>query len=149
MDTTRWQAPWSRRVRLAVACVGVLLLGMAAVPAGGASAAGTTPRPTAGFSSNFNSNHNGWSVLTGTWEHFHGTVFRKEGVPGELASIARVGKFADFTFEVRMKRLGCPSCANRLVVRSRVNLPRRQRGPLARRLRSTGRPRGPGPGAGP
>ena len=35
--------------------------------------------------------------------------------------MARIGQFADFTYEVRMKRLGCPTCANRLVVRSRVD----------------------------
>ncbi len=123
MDRTRRLAFRSHRVRLVVACLGVLLLGLAAFPAGGASAAGTTPRPTAGFSSSFNLNHSGWTALTGTWEHFNGTVFGTEGVPGELASIARIGKFADFTLEARMKRVGCTTCANRLVVRSRVNLP--------------------------
>lgn len=122
MNTTRWPASGPHRARLVVACLGVLLLGLAAFPASGASAAATTSRLTTGFSSNFNQNHNGWSVPTGTWEHFNGSVFRTEGVPGELASIARIGKFADFTYEARMKRLGCSSCANRLVVRSRIDL---------------------------
>jgi len=97
----------------------VLLLGLATV----AAAAGPSPRVEAGFSSNFNLNHSGWTALSGTWEHFNDTVFGTKGVPGELASIARIGKFADFTFEARMKRVGCTYCANRLVVRSRIDLP--------------------------
>jgi hypothetical protein len=62
-------------------------------------------------------------VLTGTWGHAGSTVFRTEGLPGDTASLARIGKFADFTYEARMKRLGCTYCANRLVVRSRVDVP--------------------------
>lgn len=121
MDTTHGPAFGPYRVRLVVACLGVLLLGLAAVPEGDASAAGTTPRPIAGVLSNFNVHHNGWTVLSGVWEHAGSTVFRTEGVPEKVASIARTGKFGDFTYEVRMKRVGCATCANRLVVRSRVD----------------------------
>ena len=71
--------------------------------------------------SSFNAHHNGWTVLSGSWDHPNGAVLHTVGVVGEVASVARIGKFADFTYEVRMKRLGCPTCANRLVVRSRVD----------------------------
>jgi hypothetical protein len=71
--------------------------------------------------SNFNLHHNGWSVLSGSWDHPNGAVLHTAGVVGEVASVVRIGRFGDFTCEARMKRLGCPTCANRLVVGSRVD----------------------------
>ena len=116
----------ARRVRLVACGALAALLWMGAAPAVGtpavveASGLGAG-RAATGFVSNFNLHHNGWTVLSGSWDHPNGAVLHTVGVVGEVASAARIGRFGDFTFEARMKRLGCTSCANRLVVRSRVD----------------------------
>jgi len=71
-----------------------------------------------GFSSNFNSNHSGWSILKGTWSHESGAYFTTWGVAGKAASIAHSNNYSTLTYEVRMKRLGSSnSCANALLIR--------------------------------
>jgi hypothetical protein len=84
----------------------------APVPTGGARA-GTD------FNSSFNVHHNGWTLVSGSWEHVASAVFYTAGTAGERASIVHTGAYGDFTYEARMKRVGCPTCANSLVVRSR------------------------------
>lgn len=116
-----------RRVRPVACAVLVALLWTGAAPAAGtpavAEASGRgSARAATGFSSGFNTHHNGWTVLSGSWEHAPG-VFHTEGLPGERSSIIRTGAYGDFTYEARIKRLGCTVCANTLVVRSRPDAP--------------------------
>jgi len=69
------------------------------------------------FNSNFNTHHNGWTVLTGAWAHASDQYYRTPGLANKRASIVRNGNYGDVTFEARMKRSGCTTCSNSLVVR--------------------------------
>ncbi len=75
------------------------------------------PLPVVGFNSSFNSDHAGWSILKGTWNHESSAYFTTLGVLGKASTIAHQTNYATLTYEVRMKRTGSDSCANAILIR--------------------------------
>ena len=68
------------------------------------------------FNSSFNSNHNGWSPIAGTWT-LGGGYYQGPGVKGKWGSIARTGTYTTLDYKVKMRRTGCKACANAVIVR--------------------------------
>ncbi len=64
-----------------------------------------------GMYSPFTTEANGWTVLNGSWLTPN-NYYRSPGVPSQYSSIAYKTNFATLTYEVRMLRVGCDSCAN-------------------------------------
>ncbi len=70
-----------------------------------------------GFYSSFNNNAEGWVVHKGTWFLDNGAYYATHGVEGRAATISHLDSYSTLTFEARMKRSGCPGCANVLAIR--------------------------------
>jgi hypothetical protein len=69
-----------------------------------------------GFDSEFNGSADGWESHSGIWSvdsQYYSTI----GLFGTSASTSYMEEFTDFDFQARVKRTGCESCANRLIVR--------------------------------
>lgn len=71
--------------------------------------------------SDFNSNHEGWSIYGGddTWDHEEGQYYRSTGVDGAWSNIGFDTRTYDtITYEVRMRRTGGDeSNPNRIIIR--------------------------------
>ena len=72
---------------------------------------------TSGFRSSFNTNANGWVVEKGTWKLEDAKYYATNGIAGLVSSISHKGTFSTLTYRARMKRSGCPGCANALIIR--------------------------------
>ncbi len=98
-----------------------LLAAPAAISTTGAQAADTDR--AAGWSSSFNYNHNGWSVVSGSWYHDAGRYWRSEGRPDAWNSVRHVNTYRNFVFQSTFKREGNGGgyYNNSLIVRGRVN----------------------------
>jgi hypothetical protein len=64
------------------------------------------------FYSSFGST-SGWTALSGKWSKKKGS-YTSLGLPNTIASSMHSGIYNNFTYEVRIMRTGCSSCANRL-----------------------------------
>ena len=69
------------------------------------------------FNHNFNNNHPGWKTITGTWIHINNAYYKSAGVADNWASIQYRNAYENGAFQARMKRTGCSSCSNGIIVR--------------------------------
>ena len=67
------------------------------------------------FTSTFTSDAKGWQTVFGPWELFNNNFYRTSGWKGNFNSIVHDGLYKDFTYTVRMMRIG--DSDNALVVR--------------------------------
>ena len=72
---------------------------------------------TDNFNSTFNGSSTGWSSVYGTWAIASSAYYRTNGVAGYASSAQHTGTYGDLTYEVQMKRAGCATCANRIIIR--------------------------------
>jgi C1A family cysteine protease len=83
-----------------------------------------TVKPSINFNSQFKNDKSGWSSTYGGWTLANSNYYITAGKQDFFSSVKHVNNYADVTYEARMKRTGCPSCANGLLVRgnsSRLN----------------------------
>lgn len=73
-----------------------------------------------GFTSNFNGNAAGWSVHGGAWT-VGSSFISTSGSADYSSSISYNADFSNFDYEVILRRFGCSTCANRLIVRGTPN----------------------------
>jgi hypothetical protein len=78
--------------------------------------------PVAGFYSPFTSNAVDWVMHKGLWNLESSNYFTTIGVAGYAATISHLGDYSTLTYEVRMKRTGCVSCANTIAIRGNPSL---------------------------
>ena len=71
------------------------------------------------FNTQFNGKAPGWRVKNGTWWFADNKQWVGEIGAGQTASVVRNRRFGDFTFTARMKRKGCFTCSNKLIVRGK------------------------------
>ena len=69
------------------------------------------------FTSPFTSDAKGWQTVFGPWELFKDNFYRSPGWKGNFNSIVHDGLYADFTFTVRMMRVGEGPLSNGLIIR--------------------------------
>jgi hypothetical protein len=69
-----------------------------------------------GFDSQFNGSAEGWVSHSGTW-YYDSSYLYTYGLADSSASASYAADFADFSYEARLWRDGCETCANRLYVR--------------------------------
>lgn len=70
------------------------------------------------FDSEFKSNAKGWGKVKGNWAITGANYYTTPGIVGKVASIAQTGTYSTIIdYTVRIKRLGCVGCANRIYVR--------------------------------
>ena len=69
------------------------------------------------FTSNFTSGHAGWYDVAGTWSVTAEGYYKSKGLANDTSSVKHSDSFTDFTYQVKMKRTGCRTCANRLIIR--------------------------------
>ena len=78
-----------------------------------------TPTPTlppGGFDSQFDGSAPGWEAHVGTWAVSE-CCYWTDGVAGQSASASYQGQFADFDYQVRLRRFGSVARPSRLIVR--------------------------------
>jgi hypothetical protein len=78
-------------------------------------------RISSNFNSNFNTISSGWSSVYGTWKLSDSAYYRTGGVAGSNVSARHTGVFGDMTYTVKMKRTGCTTCSNRIIVRGNAD----------------------------
>jgi len=69
------------------------------------------------FTTNFNTTHPGWIVYNGVWTHSGGAYYSTQGLASKSVSIGYKNDYKKGTYVVTMKRNGCNSCSNRIMVR--------------------------------
>jgi Zn-dependent metalloprotease len=69
-----------------------------------------------GFDSQFTDSNPGWQAQAGAWT-VNGGAMGTGGIPNAFASISYWQRFANLDYSVRMRRSGCSSCANQILVR--------------------------------
>ena len=69
-----------------------------------------------GFSSTFNSTLVGWTEASGSWE-FTSQYATTNGSPDTYSSLVSNGSYGDFEYTATMRRSGCDTCANGVVIR--------------------------------
>jgi len=72
--------------------------------------------PTPGFNSQFNGSAEGWEVHTGAWT-VDSNYYSTPGLRDLSSSASYVGEFSNMDYRVRMRRYGCNTCANRILIR--------------------------------
>ena len=70
-----------------------------------------------GFYSYFTNNANGWVVHNGSWLLQNNTYYTTTGKKNQAATISHTGNYSTLTYEVKMKRTGCRSCVNVVIIR--------------------------------
>lgn len=78
--------------------------------------------PLTGFYSPFTTEAVGWFVHKGLWNLESSNYFTTLGVARYAATISHQGNYNTLTYEVRMKRAGCVSCANVIAIRGNPEL---------------------------
>ena len=73
-----------------------------------------------GFDSQFNGSATGWVTHSGAW-YVDDNYLYTGGIAGTSSSASYTEDFSNFTYETRLIRGGCDSCANRLYVRGTPN----------------------------
>lgn len=78
----------------------------------------TVSTSSGGFDSQFNGSTTGWSAAKGAWTNYASMYYRSAGLTSYFASAKYTTSYPNFTYQVRMKRVGtCTGCANRIIVR--------------------------------
>ena len=75
------------------------------------------------FFSDFNTNMDGWSAITGNWRIAGSKVLKTEGVLDQFASVYyQDNNFANFRYQVKMKRAatGCSTCPTGFIIRGGI-----------------------------
>jgi hypothetical protein len=70
-----------------------------------------------GFDSQFTSNYDGWAKHRGKWKLRKTNYFVTTGKDNMFSSIGYNSQYYPVEFEARMKRAGCTSCSNNIVIR--------------------------------
>jgi hypothetical protein len=79
-----------------------------------------TVSTNAGFDSQFNGSTTDWSAVRGAWTNYASMYYRSAGLANLGASAKHTSSYANFTYQVRMKRVGdCSGCANRIIIRGK------------------------------
>ncbi len=68
------------------------------------------------FNSTFNANATGWSPVSGTWSLVGSAYYKTDGLANLFATAKHAGTYGNLTYEVRMKRAGCTTCANSIII---------------------------------
>ncbi|MBN1147241.1 MAG: DUF1080 domain-containing protein [Anaerolineales bacterium] len=76
--------------------------------------------PVRSFHSAFSGGASNWRAHSGAWTATP-IYFSTPGLSDTSVSASYKQNFTDFVYEVRMKRIGCPSCANRIIIRGMPN----------------------------
>lgn len=76
-----------------------------------------TVKPSINFNSTFKSNKSGWTPAYGSWALANSNYYKTAGKQGYFSSVKHANNYADVSYEARMKRTGCATCANGLFVR--------------------------------
>lgn len=71
------------------------------------------------FNSQFNGSAAGWSAVKGSWALVSGKFYRSDGVANKGASAKYSGNYGDVIYQVRMKRIGEDTSANRIIIRGK------------------------------
>ncbi|HRQ32290.1 MAG TPA: DUF1080 domain-containing protein [Anaerolineales bacterium] len=71
------------------------------------------------FNSSFNGSSAGWSAVTGVWKVTGYGYYRSNGIKDRMTSAKRAGNYSNFTYSVRMKRVG--AFANGVIIRGNPN----------------------------
>jgi hypothetical protein len=74
------------------------------------------PGPLPGFNSQFNGSATGWVAHSGAW-YIGSSYIWTNGLSGLWSSISYDAQFANFDYQVRLRRAGCSGCSNNLIVR--------------------------------
>lgn len=69
------------------------------------------------ISSNFNSSAAGWVSVYGSWALEDNAYYVTNGIASQSSSIRSTSNFGDLSYQVILKRDGCLSCSNRLLIR--------------------------------
>ncbi len=69
-----------------------------------------------GFDSQFNGDASGWFSYYGNW-YFDSAYLYTEGVADASSSAGTGASFGDLDYSVRMRRYGCNTCGNRILIR--------------------------------
>ena len=69
-----------------------------------------------GFSSTFNSSLSGWSQTSGPWATTSNYA-QSIGTPDNFATLASNNSYGDFEYTALVRRYGCQTCANGLLIR--------------------------------
>ncbi len=69
-----------------------------------------------GFNSQFNGVFTGWHATSGTWTS-SGSYASTSGVVNNFTILASDASYGDFEYRAYMRRLGCNTCANGLLIR--------------------------------
>jgi hypothetical protein len=73
---------------------------------------------TSGFNDQFTTSASNWGILSGKWTYGSG-ILRGNGVKNGYTNIFfSKAQYANFDYQVRMRRTGCPNCANTIYVRA-------------------------------
>jgi hypothetical protein len=72
--------------------------------------------PPTGFDYQFTDANSGWIPQAGAWT-VNGGMMGSPGIPNASASASYWQSFSNLDYAVRMRRTGCSSCANRILVR--------------------------------
>jgi hypothetical protein len=72
------------------------------------------------FNTPFTGNAPGWSVVNGTWTFLSGGYYQNTGNVDRLSSIVHAYNYPTLNYQAKIKRTGCKSCANSLVIRGTV-----------------------------
>jgi len=73
------------------------------------------------FTTDFDTTHPKWNVINGSWSHRLGKFYSSPGLSGNYVTISRKDDYKDGTYSVRMKRNGCETCENIIMIRGVEN----------------------------
>jgi len=73
------------------------------------------------FSTHF-ANKKDWTVHKGDWKIKDGTYLFTKGKPGKWSSVSYNAKYSTLTYKVKMKRKGCDTCSNSILIRGKPTL---------------------------
>ena len=72
------------------------------------------------FDSQFNGSVDGWAQVAGEWSIVSDKYYATEGVAGKLASVSYDVDVADLDYRAKLKRKGCETCANAIMIRGTI-----------------------------
>jgi hypothetical protein len=77
----------------------------------------TVAKAATGFNSQFNGDASGWTPVYGSWSIKNSKFYTTAGTTSTSNSTKHSGSYTTLTYQARLKRTGCSSCANRLIIR--------------------------------
>ena len=80
-----------------------------------------TVNNTVGFDLEFNGDHSGWTIHSGSWIDDSNQWFTTKGVPHGWASTSYAADFSNFQYQATLYRTGCQYCSNGIWVRGVPN----------------------------